>query len=104
MVLIRLLLIVMLTFSASLSAAMEAGHPADVDHDHPVVMSMEDDQPACCEDSTERGQNCHLLPALLPDADGHGTGPAIGKDAIMASGLFLTGFEPSGPLDPPRVM
>ncbi|MFK7763033.1 MAG: hypothetical protein AB8B62_07210 [Roseobacter sp.] len=65
---------------------------------------MSDDMPACCDDSTERGQTCHILSALLPGAEGLVTGPIACKDVFVAAGLLLTGIEPSGPLDPPRVM
>ncbi len=104
MVLVRCLLIVMLMFSATFSVAMEAGHAANFDSEHAVAETMSDDMPACCDDSTERGQTCHVLPALLPGAEGHSTGPITGEDVFAAAGLLLTGIEPSGPLDPPRVM
>jgi hypothetical protein len=104
MVLVRCLLIVMLMFSATFSVAVGTGHAANFDHEHTVAETVADDMPACCDDSTERGQTCHVLPALLPGAEGHSTGPITGEDVFVAAGLLLTGIEPSGPLDPPRVM
>ncbi|MEP3024536.1 MAG: hypothetical protein ABJO71_01480 [Pseudoruegeria sp.] len=104
MVLIRCLLIVMLMLSATFSVAMEAGHAANFDSERTVAETMSDDMPACCDDSTERGQTCHVLLALLPGAEGYSMGPITGEDVFAAAGLLLSGIEPSGPLDPPRVM
>jgi hypothetical protein len=42
MVLIRFLLIVMLTLSATFSVAMEAGHAANFDSEHTVAKTMSD--------------------------------------------------------------
>lgn len=104
MSLIRFLMVVTLTLSASLSGAMDAGHMPATDHDHATAEMTADDQPACCQDSTERTQTCHALPALLPSIEPAGTAPIAGKDVFCASGLLLTGVEPSGPLDPPRAV
>lgn len=104
MVLVRFLMVVILTLSASLSGAMGVGHMPATDHNHAAAEMIADEQPACCQDSTERTQTCHLLPALLPATEQANTTPLSGEDAICASGLLLTGMEPSGPLDPPRAV
>ena len=104
MSLVRFLLLVVLTFSALLYGAVESGHMPVSDHDHAAVESITDEQPVCCQDSTERTQTCHALPALLPAMDPYDTAPATGEDVFCASGILLTGMEPSGPLDPPRAV
>ncbi len=104
MSLVRFLLVVVLTLSTSLSGVMDAGHMPVSSHDHATVEAMADDQPLCCQDSTERAQTCHALLALLPTLAVNNTAPATGEDVFCASGLLLTGIEPSGPLDPPRVV
>ena len=100
--LVRLLLVVLVALSASVSGAMDAGHVAVMEHEHMAMEEVADDQPICCSESTERSQTCHVLPALLPVADLDGTGPATCEDVSMGTNLLLTGIEPSGTLDPPR--
>lgn len=102
--LVRLLLVVMVTLSASLSGAMDAGHTTVAEHGHASADEVADDQPVCCSESSERTQTCHVLPALLPGADQHDAAPAACEDVVMSAGLLLTGIELSGPLDPPRAM
>ncbi|KQI69184.1 hypothetical protein AN189_06350 [Loktanella sp. 3ANDIMAR09] len=102
--LIRLLLVVMLALSASVSGAMDAGHSAATEHRHATVNEIADDQPVCCSDSAERSQTCHALPALLPVAGLQDTAPATCGDVFVTASLRLTGIAPSGPLDPPRAV
>ncbi|MEJ6389792.1 hypothetical protein [Gymnodinialimonas ulvae] len=102
MSLIRLLLVVMVALSAAVSGAMDAGHAVIMDHSHRAMDVVADDQPVCCSESTERSQTCHALPALLPGGGHHDEAPATCEDVFTAASLLLTGFEPSGPLDPPR--
>ncbi|WVX51545.1 hypothetical protein ROLI_046470 (plasmid) [Roseobacter fucihabitans] len=104
MYLVRILLVVLVTFSTSLTNAMDAGHMPVSDHDHATVEAMEDARPLCCQDSTERAQTCHALLALLPTLSFSGAAPVAGEDVFCKSGVLLTGFEPSGPLDPPRTV
>lgn len=104
MVLVRALLIVLVTLSASLSGAMETGHMLTTEHDHAAAGSMADDGLACCDDGIERGQSCHVLPALLSDAGDPGAAPSTGEEVFITSDLHLTGIELSGPLDPPRLV
>ncbi|MEO9777801.1 MAG: hypothetical protein ABJO75_07835 [Sedimentitalea sp.] len=103
MPLVRFLLVVVLTFTASFSGAMEAGHMPASAHGHAPTETIVDDQPICCQDSTERTHSCHAFPALLPAASGDNA-PAPGEEVLRVSGLLLNGFEPSGLLDPPRAM
>ena len=100
--LIRLLLVVLVALSASVSGAMVAGHAAVVEHSHVAMDEVANDQPVCCSESSERSQTCHALPALLPGAGNHDDAPATCEDVFIAASLLLTGIEPSGPLDPPR--
>ncbi|MEJ6391219.1 hypothetical protein [Gymnodinialimonas ulvae] len=100
--LIRLLLVVLVALSASISGAMDAGHAVVVEHSHAAMNDVADDQPVCCSESTERSQTCHALPALLPDAGHHDDAPATCEDVFIAASLLLTGIEPSSPIDPPR--
>lgn len=102
MSLIRLLLVVIVALSASVSGAMNAGHITVAEHSHAAMVDVADDQPVCCSGGTERTQTCHVLPALLPGADLHDASPAGCEDVAFGTGLLLTGIEPSGPLDPPR--
>lgn len=103
MALIRLLLVVLVvTLSASGSGAMIAGHAAVMEQSHAGMGETAGDQPICCSESSERTQTCHVLPALLPGADLHLAATATCGDVFVGTGLLLTGIEPSGPLDPPR--
>jgi len=104
MYLVRILLVMLLTFSTSLSNAMDAGHMPVSDHTHATVEDMTDAQPLCCQDSTEHAQTCHTLLALFPTLTLSGTAPVAGEDVFCTTGVLLTGFEPSGPLDPPRAV
>jgi hypothetical protein len=97
MYLIRILLVMLLTFSTSLSNAMDAGHMPVSDHTHATVEDMADAQPLCC-------QTCHALLALFPTLTLSCTAPVAGEDVFCTTGVLLTGFEPSGPLDPPRAV
>lgn len=102
--LVRLLLVVLLALSASVSAAMVASHTAVVGHNHTAMDNATDKQPACCSESTDRTQTCHVLPALLPGADRHDAALATCEDLAIGVGLILTGVEPSVPLYPPRAV
>lgn len=102
MFLVRFLIVVVLTLSTSLSSALDAGHLPVVSHDHTVVKVMANDQPHCCQDSTERAHTCHALLAVLPTVVLDSAAPALNGDVFCASSLLMTGIEPSGPLDPPR--
>lgn len=104
MPLVRFLMVVILTLSASLSGAMDAGHMPATDHGHAAAEMMADNQPACCQGSTERTQTCHALPALLPVTELASTAPMVGEYAFCAYGQLLTGTEPSGHLEPPRAV
>ena len=104
MVLFRFLLVVMMTLSASVSGAMDAGHMATMEHGHASVEEAADDQPVCCSESSERTQTCQALAALLPGVDLNDTAPATCEDVSIVASVLLTGIEPSGPLDPPRAV
>lgn len=99
--LIRLLLIVLMTLTTSVSGAMGADHATAMDHAHANTVDVAGDDTVCCSDSTERTQSCHVLPALVPASDLRVTGPTSCRDVSFGPGLLLTGIEPSRPLDPP---
>lgn len=101
MVLVRILLVAIVALTVSLSGAMASGHPPVAPHDHAVVAGMDHDHPDCCMDSTERGQSCHILPALLPLSESHDPAPVAGEDVVVTPDLLLTGVEPTGPFEPP---
>lgn len=104
MVLFRVLLVVMIMISASVSGGMDAGYMAAVEHSHASVGEVADGQPVCCSESFEGAQTCHALSALLPGADLNDTAPATCEDVSIVADLLLMGIEPSGPLDPPRAV
>jgi hypothetical protein len=93
-----------MTLTASVSGALDAGHATAMEHVHAGALDVTDDQPLCCSDSTERTQNCHVLPVLVPASDLHVSEPASREDVSFGSGLLLTGIDPSDPLDPPRMV
>ena len=100
----RFIMVVILTLSASLSGAMDAGHMPSTDHNHAAAEIMADEQPACCQDSSERTQTCHAVPALLPASELASLQPSSVEDIVCASGILLNGIQPSGLLDPPRAV
>lgn len=98
----RILLIILMTFSASLSSAMEVGHTVASEADHAAREHVADEQPDCWTDSTESAQSCHVLPALVPAAAFGGSAPDGSKTTYSSIGFLLLGIEPSRLLDPPR--
>ncbi|WP_222869546.1 hypothetical protein [Roseobacter fucihabitans] len=93
-----------MTFSASLSGAMEVGHAFASEADHAAMEHAADDQPVCCTDNPERAQTCHVLSAIVPIEAFDGVAPDCSETAYARIGLLLSGIEPSGLLDPPRAM
>ena len=104
MVFMRILLIILMTFSASISAAMEVGHAVASESDHAAMEHVADKQPVCCTGEPERAQSCHILPALVPVAAFEGVAPDCSETAYLRIGLLLRGIELSGLLDPPRTV
>lgn len=102
MVFIRVVLIVVLTPTALLSGAIGMDHTPSIEHDHIAMENMTVDGAVCCDDSTERGQSCHILPAVLAEAGGDMSAPETSDALFFKSSLLLTGLEPPGSLDPPR--
>jgi hypothetical protein len=100
----RLLLILALTLSASLAGAVEAGHVLMIDHDHSAVESIDTDTPMCCESGVERSHSCLSMPALYDGTSTQSDMLANGRVNFDAYGHVLTGIEPSGPVDPPRMV
>ena len=101
---VRFLIFAILTLSASFSGAMDTGHMRAIGHGHAAAETTAGDHPACCQDSTERTQTCHALPALLPATDQASSAPVVVQDVFRTFGLLLAGMEPSGPLNPLRAV
>lgn len=104
MFLVRFLLIITLAISASSSGAMAASHAGLAEPDHQIMKMDTDHLMPCCETGTERASSCHVLAAYLPGADLQQAAPLSGEVVFAAAYVLPTGFEPSGPLDPPRAM
>lgn len=104
MYIVRLLFIVLVTLSASLSAALEVGHAIATDSDHSVMGEVADDQLVCCNHGSDRTQTCNVLPALVPIGTLEGLEPECSGTLFSSINVLMTGIEPSGLLDPPRVM
>ena len=101
---VRLLLVVMIALSASVSGGGDIGHDVAMVHDHPVVEIADGEPPSCCSESSDRTQSCHALPALLPAMNPDGVAPDACGGVSIGAELRLAGIEPSGPLDPPRTV
>ncbi len=104
MAFMRIVLIILMTFSASLSGAMEVGHAFASEADHAAMEHVADEQPVCCTDNTEPAQNCHVLPALVPVAAFGVVTPHCSETAYSNIGLWLRGIGSSALLDPPRTV
>ena len=102
--LIRIILVALLVLSATLSGAMDAGHGAAGDHHHAAADTLSHTDLQCCDDSTERGQSCHLMPAVLADAGMLVTNPEVDSDTFGMGHRLPSGINLSVPLDPPRVV
>ena len=63
-----------------------------------------EDQIVDCLEASEQTQTCHALLALLPGEFLHEAKPMSCEVVIIRSVLLMTGIQPSGPLDPPRLM
>lgn len=99
---LRTILFVLVTFSASLIGTMSVDQMVFGEHDHMISATVVHEEPACCDSGTERGQSCHVLPAVLADADAVLSAPLKGGVILISGALLPTGIELSGPLDPPR--
>ena len=101
---VRILLIFVITLSAPLSGAMEAGHASAPHSDHAAMDMMMADAPSCCEESSDRTSSCHILIALCPSATQPSPIRPTGEALFASVDLLLKGVKPSGLLDPPRAV
>ncbi|MEQ8658836.1 MAG: hypothetical protein RIC24_16155 [Hyphomicrobiales bacterium] len=101
---VRLLLIVVLTLSASISGALGAGYSVMQDHDHTAVESVENDPLTCCDNGVERAHSCLTMPAMFEGAGAYYNAKPLPDALFDTCELMLTGIQPSGPLDPPRML
>ncbi len=99
---VRHLMIIMIVLSATLSGAMAAGHAGQMDMimDEAAVVSA--DHKDCCTDGMTQSQSCHVLPAILPEMKIDRIPQKLVQSVTFGPSHLLTGFEPTGTLDPPR--
>lgn len=102
MVYVRLLLVVVMAFFASVSGAVDVSHAVATEQAHVMDPALAGDQPSCCDEGAERMQNCQMLQAVLPLTDVQGAAPTACVAIVGDAELLRAGFEPAGPLDPPR--
>ncbi len=99
MYLVRLLTIILIVLSTSLSGAMAASHAGTADM---TVMSV--DHESCCEGSMQQSPSCHAVPAIIPTMTMSWAAPEAMQSVTFELAILLTGTEPSGTLDPPRAV
>ena len=95
---------VMFALSASISGAIGTSHVDFAEHNNAAMGQVVEDQKVDCLGSSEHTQTCHALLALLPNEFLHGATPMSCEVVIIRPALLLTGIQPSGSLDPPRLM
>ncbi|WP_044044014.1 hypothetical protein [Octadecabacter antarcticus] len=104
MKLIRLLTIVMVVFSTSLSGVMAANHVGMNDMSIEAVDAMLSDQESCCQHSADRSARCHIMSAVIPFMMLDSSGPDVRWTISIGPSTFLIGIEPTTILDPPRTV
>ena len=102
--LISFVFTVMFALSASISGAIGTSHVDFAEHNHAAMGEVVEDQIVDCLEASEHTQCCHALLALPPSEFLHGATPMSCEVVIMRPALLLTGIQPSGPLDPPRLV
>jgi hypothetical protein len=101
---LRLLLILALTLSASLAGAFAPERVVITGHEHHAIHDIEADAPMCCEHGLERAHTCITMPALCEGSPANqGTITANGAEFELDE-RALIGVPPSALLDPPRTV
>ena len=95
---------VMFALSASISGAIGTSHVDFAEHNHATMGQVVEDQTVDCLEASEHTQTCHVLLALLPGDFLHEATPISCEVVLMRPALLLTGIQPTGPLDPPRLL
>ncbi len=101
---LRLLMVVLIILSTSLSGAMAASHAQLSDMNVSVMETMSVDHTQCCGDTKDLAQSCHVLLGLVPALVAVHVAPESSSMALTISETLLTGIEPTGILDPPRAV
>lgn len=101
---LRMLLILALTLSASLSGAVASERVVAPAHEHHAAQDLDTDAPMCCENGIERAHSCTAMPGMFERAAEYGN--ALTSDCILfeLDERVLIGVPPSGLLDPPRTV
>ena len=106
MYMVRLLTIILIVLSTSLSATMATAHgpasDAAVETGKAAANIME--HAGCCEEGSDRASICHGMSALVPETPENELVPGRSLSIGFAAPIVLSGIEPDGPLDPPRVL
>ena len=106
MSLIRLLTIILIVLSTSLSATLATAHAvaSDAALDTGKVAANITEYAGCCDEGSERAPICHGMSALVPETPENELVPGRSLFIGFGSPIVPSGIEPDGPLDPPRVM
>ena len=99
---VRLLMVILIALSTTLSGAMAAGHAGLSDVSVETSATMSANHETCCTDGMERSQSCHVLPAILPAMQRESGAQELVRSVTFGPSTLPTGFEPAGTLDPPR--
>ena len=101
---LRALLILALTLSASLGGAVASERVVITGHEHHAAQDIESDAPMCCEHGLERAHTCITMPAVCECSPAYeGTITANGAQFELDE-RALIGVPPSGLLEPPRTV
>ena len=102
--LISFVFTIMFALSASISGAIGTSHVDFAEHNHAAMGQVVEDQIVDCLEASNHNQTCHALLALLPCEFLHEATPMNCEVVVMSPALLLTGIQPSGPFDPPRLL
>ena len=104
MQLMRLIMVVAIMLSTSLSGAIAADHPTSTDAHAETATPMSVDHGKFCDDSADRSAGCHVMPAIVPALAMHGDGPGLMQTILFRDATLLVGTDPATALDPPRAV
>lgn len=100
---LRLLMILSVFLSIAHTSAI-AGTHAILENE--LLVSEPDTHSAthehCCTEDSVHTPDCHIFAGLLPAQVNGELMPEMSSDGLADNGIMPDGFEPTGPLDPPR--
>jgi len=102
MSLIRILSVLLIVLSTSLSGTMSTARVANADVDIMAGDTQAGASADCCDTDTDRPMDCYFPTAIFPFAGRASSDAATAWTTIIPRGLTLSGVEPRGLLDPPR--